>query len=246
MRGDRRSAVAEQGAKAGHAPQLRVDGSSDVGRSRGATPIASALVERGSDASAIESSRSRALGDGQAASTRPADDGDDPAHRLAYLRRRSDPPSRGGRPPSDGSLSERRRSDARHDAARWSAAWAARRRSAPRPSPARAARCRSAAPAPARGRRARASAGRDLVGQTRRRVGPSAARPRTLTQHLGQPRHRRVGQLGERPARALHDVEQLQAGEQAVAGGREVAEDHVAATARRRGESRPSSSASST
>ena len=80
----------------------------------------------------------------------------------------------------------------------------------------------------------------DRPPQRRSAQRPRPGRPRDVAQDLGQPRHGRARELGQRPARAGDDVEQLQPGEQAVAGGGQVAEDDVAATARRRGRCRRS------
>ena len=100
--------------------------------------------------------------------------------------------------------------------------------SAPRPSPARAARCRSGGRAPGPRSPSSASTARDLRPQRVGAVEPVAVGHPHVAQHLGQAGHHR------RPARPAgarlrrDDVEQLQAGEQAVAGGGQVAEDHVA------------------
>ena len=49
-----------------------------------------------------------------------------------------------------------------------------------------------------------------------------------VVQDLRHRRHGVGGEFGHRPARARHDVEQVQSGENAVAGGRKVAQDDVA------------------
>ena len=49
-----------------------------------------------------------------------------------------------------------------------------------------------------------------------------------VTQHLGHPLDQAVGQLGQRPPAAQHEVDQRQAGQDPVAGRGQVAEDDVA------------------
>ena len=126
---------------------------------------------------------------------------------------------------------------------RSAAASAAVVRSAPRPSPAPAARCRDGRTSTRPSSPSSASTAATSARRARSATSSVAARrPRTLREHLRQPGHRR------RPARtsgrpgAAHDVEQQEPGEQAVAGGGEVAEDHVARllAAERRGRARSS------
>ena len=103
------------------------------------------------------------------------------------------------------------------------------RRSPPRPSPGRRARCRWAAPAPGRGRPARPRPPRwRPSGPRTRRLSAAPGGHRHVAQHLGQPGHRPPARSASgRPVRTI-DVEHLQAGEDAVAGGGQVAEDDVA------------------
>ena len=62
-----------------------------------------------------------------------------------------------------------------------------------------------------------------------RRGGHRRPRHPHVDQHLGQAGHRLRGQLGQRAAGPLDDVDQDEAGEDAVAGRGQVGEDHVAA-----------------
>ena len=102
-----------------------------------------------------------------------------------------------------------------------------RRRSAPRPSPARRVRCPTPAPAPGRV----AELGlhrRDSAGERRRaRRDRSRAPPARSRAPAGSGSSPRPAPTAAGPTRRT-TVEQQEAGEHPVAGGREVAEDHVA------------------
>ena len=70
--------------------------------------------------------------------------------------------------------------------------------------------------------------GGDLARDASSAIGSIATRDRHVDAAPGQPGHDGAASVGERPPGARHDVEHLQAGQQAVAGGGEVAEDDVA------------------
>ena len=69
---------------------------------------------------------------------------------------------------------------------------------------------------------------RDVVGQRRGDV-HALRGDAHVVEHLGQAGHRRVGQVGERPLRPAHDVEELDRGQQPVARGGQVGEHDVPA-----------------
>ena len=163
------------------------------------------------------------------------DDGDDPAHgRRVYGWRRRATRSRPGAPPRG--RRRRRRPGRRRSPQGAVSASTARTRSATAASasasvdasamtrtngsvPLGRTSTRPSRPTGPRPRRCRPRGGR------RPRIPPSDPH---VAQHLRQPGHH-PRQLGEGPAAAHHDVERLHRGEQAVAGGGEVAEDHVPA-----------------